>query len=310
MRRLLISALLSAVALSLPAQKMLRHALHYVPTDSIAFLTSDKTNLLIYAWTADSTAQMRNPQLSRSEARRLLRDKPGGKARTLPPTLSPQYYPFYIAAQRIEKIAATLPWTANAAFADAAESLLLNEILMGVERKSVQHVCAEAMLQGARMTYMTDGEGVYVNFFQNCIAHIVSDGLDLTLDQMTDMPFFPRVKLRISGIPPQTRLKLRLRKPSWQTSPLEVYVNGHETEYDTVNGYIVIDRQWKSGDEVYTDFDLTPRIMPDMVISSGPLKFIPDDVPSEPLTIGAASTPQGHPIVEGKGFKALPMMDM
>ena len=310
MRSLSIVFLLSVFSLSLPAQKLLKHELHYVPTDSIAFLTADKTNLLVAALATDSTARLSLPRLSRSEARKLLRNTCGGNSAKFPPTLSPQYYPFIIAAQRVEKIASTLTWTGNAAFADAAESLLLNEILMGLGRKPVEHACAEAMLQGALMTYMTDREGVFVNLFQNCFAHIVSDGLDLTLDQITDIPFSPRVKLRIGGIPRQTRLKLRLRKPAWQKEPLTLYVNGHETDVNTINGYLVIDRLWNSGDEVYVDFDLTPRIMPDMTIVSGALKFIPDNVPTQPISLGESTTTQGHPIFKGEGFTALPMMDL
>ena len=310
MRRLLIVIWLLAISLCMPAQKILKRELHYVPTDSIAFLTADKTNLLVAAWATDSTAKLRQPIISRSEACKLLRKSSKDSFEKFPPTLSPQYYPFILAAQRIEKIASSLAWTGNAAFADVAESLLLNEILMGLGRKPVEHACAEALLQGALMTYMTDREGVFVNLFQDCFAHIVSDGLDLTLDQITDMPFSPRVKLRIGGIPSQTRLKLRLRKPAWQKEPLTLYVNGHETDIETVNGYIVIDRLWKSGDEVYVDFDLTPRIMPDMTIVSGALRFIPDNVPTEPISLGESTTTQGHPILQGEGFTAMPMMDL
>ena len=161
------------------------------------------------------------------------------------------------------KWGAWLPWTANGILADIAESLLYNEILMGMQRGAVMHYSAEAMLQGALMTYMTDKEGIYVNLYQNCIARIVQDGLCFTLDQITDMPYSPGVKLRVSGIVPQTRMKLRLRIPRWQENPSALYVNGHETEVEMVNGYAVIDRMWKSGDEVYTDFDLTPHLTPE-----------------------------------------------
>ena len=310
MRRFFILFFLSVLFLNLPAQKILRRALHYVSTDSIAFLTADKTNFFVAASAADSTALQRYRQISRSEARKLLRDTSHSTDERFPKTLSPQFYPFFEAAHRIDYIAATLPWTANGILADIAESLLYNEILMGMQRGAVMHYSAEAMLQGALMTYMTDKEGIYVNLYQNCIARIVQDGLCFTLDQITDMPYSPGVKLRVSGIVPQTRMKLRLRIPRWQENPSALYVNGHETEVEMVNGYAVIDRMWKSGDEVYTDFDLTPHLTPDMLITAGPLKFIPDNIPSEPITIGNSFTQQGHPIVEGKDFKALPMMDM
>ena len=308
-RLLLLLFIFCASVASLPAQKLLKKAKSYVPVDSIAFLTADKTNLLVAAWSTDSLAKLHHPSVTRSEARNILRRRAKGN-RSIHKKVPPQYLPFFSAARRIDEIAATLPWTANGRLADNAESLLLNEILMGLERKPSEHACAEALLQGALMTYMTDEEGIYVNLFQNCIAHIVTNELDLTLDQMTDMPFFPRVKLRLSGIPRDTKLKLRLRKPSWQTTPTTLYVNGHETEVKVENGYFVIERLWKSGDEVYVDFDLTPRIMPDMLITSGPLKYIPSDIPNEPITIGKSYTPQGHPNIEGQGFKAVPMMDM
>ena len=164
--------------------------------------------------------------------------------------------------------------TADAQYIDAIERTALNALMAVAvpgELSFEKHIAAQALMNTSGMVYATDDEGLFVNLFINSSTHIKTGKFDFVIDQLTAMPHEGRVKLRISGLKKGLApIQLRVRMPNWccgafpesyhfglegtpDKYPL-VYVNGREEQYPVVNGYLVINRQWNSGDEVFFDF--------------------------------------------------------
>lgn len=184
------------------------------------------------------------------------------------------------AMQVVAAAAPLLLQTADAQYADAIERAVFNALCAAVSAPGGmsfdKHVAAQTLMDAAGMVYATDSAGVYVNLYLNTSAHIVTPRFDFVLDQMTAMPFDGLVKLRLTGLGPgRHRLKLRFRMPAWalcrafpagtyavegEELPLPVvYVNGREPlRQGFENGYVVIDREWVSGDEVYFVLPVRP----------------------------------------------------
>lgn len=142
------------------------------------------------------------------------------------------------------------------------------------ERRVARQALADAM----SAIYATDEEGLYVNLFVNNTAHVVTEHFSLYVDQLTAMPDEGRVKIRLTGLGRGGRqLTLRIRIPRWvdgrdtmlpsatyqmsDTLLPQLYVNGRPEDLPVERGYWVVCRKWNSGDEVFFDFPMSPRIM-------------------------------------------------
>ena len=103
--------------------------------------------------------------------------------------------------------------------------------------------------------------GLYVNLYINTFAHIVTPrGQDYMVDIITSMPWEGMTKLRLRSPGKHTvEATLRLRIPEWQETPLPIYVNGIEYDYNIQRGYAIITRSWQADDEVYIPFNVVPR---------------------------------------------------
>lgn len=211
----------------------------------------------------------------------------------------------YFAANTAREAARLLLLTGEARYAEAVERMAFNLLpALAADKDDLpqRHVAAQTLLDIAGMMYATDGEGVYVNLYANCYARMRVGDLQVSLDQITAMPHDAQVKLRI-GLPRGShRLKLRLRIPEWamkrnfphaDDDPAEarrplmaVYVNGREEELPAERDYLVIDRRWNNGDEVFFDFPLQPRVVSAVedgvpqpgriAVCRGPLLYVPD----------------------------------
>ena len=164
--------------------------------------------------------------------------------------------------------------TADASYIDVLERVAYNAfmaILSPGDLSFEKHVTAQALMNLSGMVYATDDNGLYVNFYANSSTHIKTEKFDFVIDQLTAMPHSNRVKLRLSGLKKgQQSIVLRFRIPSWAYTRMSkdmpwtlegtpekmfpIYVNGREEFYQMENGYLVINRLWNSGDEVYFDF--------------------------------------------------------
>jgi DUF1680 family protein len=113
--------------------------------------------------------------------------------------------------------------------------------------------------------YATQNRDLYVNLFVAGKAVIGLDGDDVELVQTTDYPWSGSVRFSVS--PHQRRqFALRIRIPGWargEVLPSDLYhfaddvnsqwtvdVNGQRIQPELESGYVVLDREWKSGDEI------------------------------------------------------------
>lgn len=93
---------------------------------------------------------------------------------------------------------------------------------------------------------------VYVNLFENCVCRIHTQKFRMLLDIVSQYPEGPMVKLRIDGLEESnTPFALHIRIPEHGAAN-KYFVNGHEIIRPVIeNGYLVIDRKWHNGEEVY-----------------------------------------------------------
>ncbi|MFC1724175.1 beta-L-arabinofuranosidase domain-containing protein [candidate division KSB1 bacterium] len=111
----------------------------------------------------------------------------------------------------------------------------------------------------------TDKE-IYVNLYISNEADIKSDARKLKIRQQTGFPWNGNVRILIDPEKENDKFSLLLRIPGWaQNSPvagdlysfldnhdseIELKVNGEKITVEMRNGYAVIEKKWKSGDEI------------------------------------------------------------
>jgi DUF1680 family protein len=121
--------------------------------------------------------------------------------------------------------------------------------------------------------YAKSSDGIWVNLFIGSETNVPVGKTNVAVKQQTNYPWDGQIKLSID---PQkkSRFKVRVRIPGWaqnQPSPGSTYsylgkvkssfaltVNGRPADFQTQNGYAVIDREWKKGDVV--DLDLPMEV--------------------------------------------------
>lgn len=287
------------------SQNLLRQPLQGINADSVIFLNKDQTNLRMAGVMGPTSAEPRSlPMMSRKDIKALLFTK----QTTHQPTIeAPQS--IYEGVNALQRNLPLLRWTGNSKYCDSLSDALFNQLMPALLTKSFeQHLAQQAVVDAVQWMYLTDDHGVWVNLYLNAFAHIVTHRFSLTIDQTSRTPFGSRVQMRIGGLKSQTPLELRLFIPSWQkTTPL-IYVNGREEFCTIEKGYAVIRRKWNAGDEVFFDFDFSPRIERGL-LRIGPLFFVPTAPPSLPVTMTERVNQNEHPVYQGGNFTAEPLMD-
>ena len=170
----------------------------------------------------------------------------------------------YTAVANLYEAASLWFATGEGAYIDAVEKALFGALpaTMFSSPDAVERaVAAQAMIDASQIVYATDSLGLYVNFYLNTFAHIVTtQGQTYNVDISTTMPWGGMMKLRIRT--PQQQaipLTLRLRIPSWVDEAPAIYVDGIEQDYTVERGYALIHRTWKYYDEVYMLFNVVPK---------------------------------------------------
>lgn len=289
MRRLASLLFLVAYILPLHAQ-WLKRPLRFVPADSVLTWGYDGRDFRALAIMTDPNVTLPRIGVSREiwKDRKKLWDNwqavekeanvvgGAGNPLTEPQAMS--------ALARLTRGATLFLMQGDAAFADHYERAIYNAahhtaadttLMPGTWEKSA---AAQMLAATPGLMYATSDDGdLYVNLYTNATAVLHVGGVRLKLDQITDMPLNGAVRLRLMGLKEPVRLCLRLRIPDWigvrPTTAFSfsggerllptVYVNGHEWENATPDekGYVVIDRKWRSMDEVYIDFPLRAQFV-------------------------------------------------
>ena len=112
----------------------------------------------------------------------------------------------------------------------------------------------------AKMNVLTNKSGLTVNLFiDGKVETKTPDGEKVTLLTRTDYPKTGDIKITLELEKP-AKFELLIRNPDWSKTT-EVLVNGENVEVN--NGYIIINREWVSGDTIDISLDMrTQAIYP------------------------------------------------
>jgi uncharacterized protein len=136
--------------------------------------------------------------------------------------------------------------------------------------------------------YATSPSGIYVNLYHtSALNWHLEDGAELKLSQETGYPWRGSVKITVSPAKP-AKFGVFLRIPGWSRKT-KVSVNGKPAPGAPKPGeYFGIRREWKSGDSIGLEFDMTPllitanpRVREDLrrvAIQRGPLVYCLEQV--------------------------------
>ncbi len=146
--------------------------------------------------------------------------------------------------------------------------------------------------------YAQKGDSLYVNLFMNSKATIQLKSEEISIEQITDYPWNGKITLNINP----GRLKkfsLLVRIPGWaqnQAFPTNLYtfnatdyskvtfsLTGKKSTFQVKNGYAIISREWKKGDQLVVDLPMpvrelvaNPNIIDDLgkiALQRGPLVY-------------------------------------
>ena len=110
------------------------------------------------------------------------------------------------------------------------------------------------------MAFYLSDNGILVNLYTSCTAHVAIDGVSMTLQQETDYPHSGEVHLMIDPAS-SIEFNLRLRIPRWCLQT-HVEVNGKPVPGQALPGsFFSIHRLWKPGDHVSLSFAMPFRLV-------------------------------------------------
>ena len=174
--------------------------------------------------------------------------------------------------------------TGEARFADQLEHVIVNQLL-GAQRCDgaawgyyVQlegtkpyssnldgHCCLSSGPRGIALiptfALATDAEGVIVNLYDSGSSHLkLHDRTAVTLTTETRYPGADRIRITVD--PAETcSFAVKLRLPAW-SGDNQMTVNGRKAEVGrNADGYAVIRREWKKGDQIGLRFKMEPRLI-------------------------------------------------
>jgi uncharacterized protein len=178
-----------------------------------------------------------------------------------------------------------LQLTGDGVYADALERALYNNVLAGVSldgtlfnyvnplaSRGAHHrqsffTCAccppnvvRLLASLGQYAYSTDADGVWVHLYAQSRARLDAHGA--VIAQRAAFPAEGRIDLALTLDAPK-RMTVRLRVPGWSENSF-LRVNGGVVEAaDAVfeRGYLHLAREWRSGDTITLDLDLSPQLV-------------------------------------------------
>jgi DUF1680 family protein len=146
--------------------------------------------------------------------------------------------------------------------------------------------------------YAVRDDELFVNLYVSNDAHLILENKKVDVSQKADFPWNGKVQLTVN---PETdsKFEIKLRIPGWamneaipgglykfsdiNTEAVKLSVNGKETPLEIEEGYAVIERRWKKGDQIEIEFPMPvrtivadERIIDDIgkiAVQKGPLIF-------------------------------------
>jgi hypothetical protein len=108
--------------------------------------------------------------------------------------------------------------------------------------------------------YSTSKDGIYLHFYNNSeLNWHLENGTSLRVTQKTNYPWDGNVEITVT--PTQaSNFTFFLRIPAWAEGA-RVSVNGESLSGVKPGQYLPIQRQWKPGDAIRANFDMTPQVL-------------------------------------------------
>ncbi len=129
--------------------------------------------------------------------------------------------------------------------------------------------CAANMHQGwpklAGVLAMVTQDGIALPVYAPCEAALDVRGTTVRLSEETNYPFDGDIHLRFDAIENESQsldFALRLRLPSWAETYSLLY-NGIQTEAETANGYLLLQKTFSAGDKITLSLPLKLRLVPE-----------------------------------------------
>jgi DUF1680 family protein len=127
------------------------------------------------------------------------------------------------------------------------------------------HCCLSSGPRGVSLipsfAVTTDADGVVVNLYEAGSADLkLRHGTTVGVVTRTTYPAGGEVSMKLS-LPSAAKFAVKLRKPQWAPG-FEASVNGKAAHPKAdASGYIVLERQWRQGDEIQVRIKLEPRLV-------------------------------------------------
>lgn len=110
--------------------------------------------------------------------------------------------------------------------------------------------------QVAEWAAFADATGLYLNFYGPCrLTARTPSGAGITVREATDYPVTGRIMITLEPEKPEC-FPLQLRIPSWSENT-QLSVNGERQDGVRKGGYYTITREWRSGDTLTLELDMT-----------------------------------------------------
>jgi hypothetical protein len=157
------------------------------------------------------------------------------------------------------------------------ENFYYQNPLVGGRPRYPWHACPccvgnipRTLLMVPTWTYVKDDDGIYVNMFIGSTIKVEDvGGTDVEMVQETDYPWSGKVAITVKPSDPKV-FAIRVRSPNRSVSELysstpeadgieSISVNGEKIHPQIVNGYAVIQREWKAGDKIELELPMKPQ---------------------------------------------------
>lgn len=161
--------------------------------------------------------------------------------------------------------------------------------------------------------YATSQDGLWVNLYVSGSTRFSVSGREVAVEMNSEYPWEGRSTLTVNPAR-KSRFTLRLRVPGWATgqpvpgntyffldkseSRISIRVNGSDAVYTMKDGYAVINRDWKAGDQVQINFPMEVRRV-------GAIEPVKDNVNRVALQRGPLVYCIEHPDNHGKAWNVI-----
>ncbi len=110
--------------------------------------------------------------------------------------------------------------------------------------------------------YSIGNQEIFVNLYGENTLNTEIGGIGkIGIEQKTDYPWDGQIRLTFTHLNANHKIKLNLRKPAW-CEKFIVKVNGVAmSDASSENGYIAIERTWKTGDEIELSLEMQTKLI-------------------------------------------------